>query len=140
MSYLLSIDQMPFHPPATGGNSYAFKNPNLKIILKTTIFVFTLVYAACNTPTPTPPVETKQEQTPQSSGFISGEVKEINYGKDGYTARINAGGALYFVTISHANLKDPAQYKSTTVGAMLTVKGDIWKMGDETHVTVRELK
>ena len=79
-----------------------------------------------------PAVETK---------VVEGTVKEITTGKDGYTAQIEAANKeVYFVTISHSNLKDHTQYKSVKAGETLKVSGDSWKMGDENHITVREIQ
>ncbi len=74
--------------------------------------------------------------------FVTGEVQAVTPGKDGYTAKIiSADSVLYFATISHANLKEKAnQYRTVNVGEKITVKGDTWKMGEEIHITVRELK
>ncbi|MFY0255254.1 hypothetical protein ACDQ55_14995 [Chitinophaga sp. 30R24] len=72
---------------------------------------------------------------------ITGKVKEIENGKDGYTAKIEGeDGHTYAATISRANLKDPAQYKTLNTGDKVTVKGDSWMMGEEERITVRELK
>ena len=71
---------------------------------------------------------------------ISGTVSEIQPGKDGYTARIvTADNQTYFVTISHSNLTTPDQYKTVKPGEMVKVKGDFFKVGEENHITVREL-
>lgn len=82
------------------------------------------------------------DSTQTKNESISGEVKEITTGKDGYTAKILTGdNKTYFATISHANLGENAsQYRSVKVGETITVKGEVWKMGEEDHVTVRELK
>jgi|GEM_PF-1975745 len=71
---------------------------------------------------------------------ISGTVSDIQPGKDGYTAKIvTAENQVYFVTISHSNLTTPDQYKTVKPGEMIKVKGDFFKLGDENHITVREL-
>jgi hypothetical protein len=73
---------------------------------------------------------------------ISGQVTQVQAGKDGYTVKlITADSVVYFATISRANLQENAhQYRTVTIGETLFLKGEIWKMGDETHITVRELK
>lgn len=69
-----------------------------------------------------------------------GVVKEINHGKDGYTAKIETKDKeIYFVTISHSNLTNHEQYKSVKLGETLKVTGDFWKMDTENHITVREI-
>jgi vacuolar-type H+-ATPase subunit I/STV1 len=71
---------------------------------------------------------------------IEGEVLEINQGKDGYTAKLKTNTEeIYFVTISHSNLKNPTQYKATKIGEKLKVSGELWKMNGENQITVREI-
>lgn len=96
----------------------------------------------CHSTTSKPETTTEQQPTPMDNGLVTGEVQAVTPGKDGYTAKIiSADSLLYFATISHANLKEnAAQYRAVNVGEKITVKGDIWKMGEETHITVRELK
>ena len=78
----------------------------------------------------------------QPEGYISGEVRQIQPGKDGYTAKImTADYQVYFATISIPNLgKNAAQYREVEVGETIGVKGEVWEMNGETHITVRELK
>ncbi len=73
---------------------------------------------------------------------ISGKVEQVTFGKDGYTAKLTtANKEVYFATISHANLRENAsQYREVKVGDAVELTGEVWKMGEETHVTVRELK
>ncbi|MBD3582910.1 hypothetical protein [Flavobacterium selenitireducens] len=72
---------------------------------------------------------------------VQGSVKEINRGKDGYTAKIEtASNEIYFVTVSHSNLKDHTQYKDAKIGDNLSVTGDFWKNGEgQNQITVRVL-
>ena len=87
------------------------------------------------------PSRSEVGQSKTEKDWISGKVIEINKGKDGYTAKIEANnGETYFATISHANLKDPSQYKSVAVGETISVKGGQWNMENEKHITVREIK
>lgn len=87
------------------------------------------------------PVEIENETENQMSlKTISGEVKEIKHGKDGYTAKIiTATNDVYFVTISHSNLIIPTQYKSVEVGDQLNISGDFWTMEGDKQITVREI-
>ncbi|MBS0030958.1 hypothetical protein ACTJJ0_27680 [Chitinophaga sp. 22321] len=72
---------------------------------------------------------------------VTGKVKAIVSGKDGYTAKIvSDDGKEYAATVSHANLKDPTQYRTVKEGDRVTVKGDSWMMGQEEQITVRELR
>lgn len=78
---------------------------------------------------------------PAAPGFVSGVVEEVTQGKDGYTAKIRSSAdSVYYVTISHANLTDHAQYRSAKAGDTLTVSGDRWEMEGKAQITVRELK
>ncbi|MFY0482873.1 hypothetical protein ACI6PS_09710 [Flavobacterium sp. PLA-1-15] len=80
----------------------------------------------------TPKAETKT---------VEGKVVEITYGKDGYTAKLETPEKeFYFVTISHANLTDHAQYKKVKVGETLKVTGDFWKMENDNQITVRVIE
>lgn len=72
---------------------------------------------------------------------VKGTVTAINQGKDGVTAELkDDAGKVYFATISIPNLADPKQYRTVKKGDVITVKGDSWKMDDELHIKVTELK
>ncbi|MFV5699152.1 OB-fold nucleic acid binding domain-containing protein [Flavobacterium sp. ZT3R17] len=71
---------------------------------------------------------------------VSGKVSAIQKGKDGYTATIeNTKGRIYFGTISIPNLSNPQLFKQVEIGDTITVKGELWKMGKEKQITVREI-
>ncbi|MFV7236887.1 OB-fold nucleic acid binding domain-containing protein [Flavobacterium sp. ZB4R12] len=71
---------------------------------------------------------------------VSGEVSAIQTGKDGYTATIeNKKGRIYFGTISIPNLSNPQLFKQAEIGDTIVVKGEVWKMGKEKQITVREI-
>ncbi|RRJ88878.1 hypothetical protein [Flavobacterium macacae] len=82
--------------------------------------------------------ESKAEEK-DSVATVEGEVKEINQGKDGYTAILTTEGGIYYVTISIPNLKDPKQYRVVKIGETIKVSGDSWKMEEDNYITVREL-
>lgn len=70
-----------------------------------------------------------------------GIVTDINQGKDGYTAKIEtADNRIYYVTVSHSNLNDPAQYRSVKIGDKLSVSGEYWKLEGNEQITVHEIK
>ena len=72
---------------------------------------------------------------------VKGKVVAITNGKDGYTAQVkDDNGNIYFATISIPNLDDPKQYKAVKVGDVIDIEGDSWKMNDELHIKVNELK
>jgi hypothetical protein len=118
------------------------KNIFLKVILALGLITF----CGCNQKADG---ETKQEteqtvETPEPHELIQktveGTVVEINNGKDGYTAKLEtAEKEFYFVTISHANLRDVSQYKSVQIGDHLKVTGDLWQMEDANQITVRNI-
>lgn len=121
--------------------------------MKTTPGIFVLaalLMTACNsTPSHQPVGDTATvKETPvtpaaneKSVKEITGKVKEVVNGKDGYTAKVvSEDGKVYSATVSHANLKDPSQYKTVKTGDQVTVKGDSWMMGEEEQITVRELR
>lgn len=71
---------------------------------------------------------------------VSGEVSAIQKGKDGYTATIeNAKSKTYHATISIPNLSNPQLFKQAAIGDTIVVKGEVWKMGKEKRMTVREI-
>lgn len=72
---------------------------------------------------------------------ITGEVTEINQGKDGYTAKLKtAEGKAYAATISIPNLDNPKQYKASKVGDKITVKGVVTNLESDVLIRVKELK
>ena len=76
----------------------------------------------------------------KDSKTVEGIVKSIEYGKDGFVAKIlTAENEIYFVLISHVNLKDPKSYKTTNIDQKLKVSGEFWKMGEDNQITVREI-
>lgn len=71
---------------------------------------------------------------------ISGKVQSVEFGKDGYTAKINtAKNEVYFATISIVNVGGPENYKKLKEGDEVSVKGEIWKTDTEKHIKVKEI-
>lgn len=71
---------------------------------------------------------------------ISGKVESIEFGKDGYTAKINtAKNEVYFATISIVNVGGPQNYKKLKEGDEVSLKGEIWKTDTEKHIKVKEI-
>lgn len=71
---------------------------------------------------------------------ISGKVQSIEFGKDGYTAKINtAKNEVYYATISIVNVGGPENYKKLKEGDEVSLKGEIWKMDTEKHIKVKEI-
>jgi len=73
---------------------------------------------------------------------ISGNVASIDHGVDGYTVNISgADGETYFATISIPNLgANHAKFKEYQIGETLSIVGELWLLGDELRVTVRDIK
>jgi len=72
---------------------------------------------------------------------VTGEVTEINQGKDGYTAKLKtAEGKAYAATISIPNLDNPKQYRAVKVGDKITVKGIVTNLESDVLIRVKELK
>ena len=77
---------------------------------------------------------------PAPSITIKGVVKDINNGKDGYTAKLETpDGPIVAVTISRANLTNPKQYRTVNVGEILKVRGESWKLDGQSQITVRQI-
>jgi len=71
---------------------------------------------------------------------ISGKVQSIEFGKDGYTAKINTDkNEIYFAIISIVNVGGPQNYKQLKEGEEVTLKGEIWKTDTEKHIKVKEI-
>lgn len=76
------------------------------------------------------PVETKT---------VEGIVESVQMGKDGYTAKLDSSGEVYYVTISRSNLEEPEQYMSVKMGDTLRISGDLWLIEDRPQITVRQI-
>ncbi len=75
-----------------------------------------------------------------SSKILFGKVKEIKNEKDGYTAQIvDKKGEIYSAVISIPNMDNPQNFKTFKIKNDVSVIGDVWKLGNENHVTVREI-
>nr|WP_315195100.1 hypothetical protein [uncultured Flavobacterium sp.] len=71
---------------------------------------------------------------------ISGKVVAVEFGKDGYTAKIDTDkGEVYFATISIVNVGGPQNYKLLKEGEEVSLKGEIWKNETEKHMKVKEI-
>ncbi len=91
--------------------------------------------------TPAQDTISKEETPPTQTRTVEGKVIDINQGKDGYTATIETQAKeKYAVTVSHSNLKDPAQYRQVKIGETLKASGDYWKLGNDDQITAREIQ
>lgn len=76
----------------------------------------------------------------KDKNIISGKVVAVEYGKDGYTAKINAEkNEIYFALISIVNIGNPQNYKQFKVGDEVSVEGEIWKTETENHIKVKKI-
>ncbi|UZR97662.1 hypothetical protein [Chondrinema litorale] len=111
----------------------------MRILFRTILIISLgiLAIAACQPNTNRPVEEVVNEDE-----FITGKVKEVKNGKDGYTAKLLTNSdEVYYATISIPNLHENAyQYKILEVGDKVSVKGEIWENGGQKYITVRELK
>lgn len=71
---------------------------------------------------------------------ITGKVESVQFGKDGYTAKINtAKNEVYLALISIVNVGGPQNYKQLKEGDEVSLKGEIWKTETENHIKVKEI-
>jgi hypothetical protein len=71
---------------------------------------------------------------------VSGKVVSVEFGKDGYTAKINTDkNEIYFALISIVNVGGPQNYKELKEGEEVLLKGEIWKTETENHIKVKEI-
>jgi hypothetical protein len=71
---------------------------------------------------------------------VSGKVVSVEFGKDGYTAKINTDkNEIYFALISIVNVGGPQNYEQLKEGQEVKVKGEIWKTETEKHIKVKEI-
>ena len=71
---------------------------------------------------------------------VSGKVESVEFGKDGYTAKISTDkNEIYFAVISIVNVGGPQNYKQLKEGEEVSLKGEIWKTETENHIKVKEI-
>jgi hypothetical protein len=84
-----------------------------------------------------------KDKNTETSKTISGTVKSIERGKDGYTAKVEVVDHevynFYFATISIVNVGGPQNYKQLKEGDKVTLKGEFWKTDTELHIKVKEI-
>lgn len=84
---------------------------------------------------------TPEETSTDVTVTVKGTVAHIVPGKDGYMAEIrDDGDRVYFATISRTGLKNQGQYREAKIGDVITVKGESWKMDEELHIKVEDIK
>ncbi|MCV9932180.1 hypothetical protein OIU80_07785 [Flavobacterium sp. LS1R47] len=76
----------------------------------------------------------------KDKNVISGKVVSIEFGKDGYTAKVKTEkNEIYYATISIVNVGGPENYKKLKEGDEVSLKGEIWKTDTEKHIKVKEI-
>lgn len=111
----------------------------LLFIATASVFVIALAGSCAARKRPGTPSQELNEGAPLT---IKGLVKEIENGKDGYTAKVlSQANVLYSVTISRVNLERKyAAYKRFEVGDKVTISGDWWKDAEgKIHITASNL-
>lgn len=77
---------------------------------------------------------------PEVSKTIIGKVASIEYGKDGYTAKVvTPNKEEYYVTISHSNLLEHKEYRSFKVDDDINVTGIFWQIENTNQITVKKI-
>ncbi len=90
---------------------------------------------SCKTNTP---VDASERITLPQDQFLRGQVTNIEHGKDGYTAIIQAtDGIIYRITASIPNCGQHGVFKTVQIGDSIHVKGEMWMMGKQYCMTVR---
>ena len=78
--------------------------------------------------------------TMKDKNQVEGSVESVEYGKDGYTAKIKTiKNEIYLATISRVNLVDTQDYKVFQIGEKVTLKGEFWKTDTEKHIKVTDI-
>jgi hypothetical protein len=84
--------------------------------------------------------ETAANEAASQMVEITGTVKTIEFGKDGYTAEVQTGaGESYAALVSIVNLGGREHFQQCNVGDEVTFKGTASKMGGATHLLVKEI-
>jgi len=103
------------------------------------IFLFCLAIISCSTPSNN---EKATASVPPSNNniTITGEVKSIENGKDGYTAQIQSKeDKMYAALVSIVNLGGPDNYTRFNIGDKVTVSGTSRPSTDVTYLKVEKI-
>jgi hypothetical protein len=118
----------------------------MTITIKTVslLFVLNMAFACSNAKTPstatTQIVAANADKNADKSITITGIVKKITFGKDGYSADVQTEkDGVYAALVSSANMGRPDKYKSCEVGDKVSFKGNAWVMGAAKQLTVKEI-
>jgi hypothetical protein len=89
-----------------------------------------------------PPLPKPAAERPAEGSIITvtGQVFEINQGKDGYSAKLkNAEGKTYVATISIPNMANPKDYRAVKTGEEITVTGEAFPVEEDVIIKVTRL-
>ncbi len=110
------------------------------------LLVMHLGFTSSNAKTITSKAEVKAQTTVTQEKnaemvTISGTVKAITFGKDGYTANVQPddGTSIYAALVSISNVGGPDKHQSCEVGDNVTFKGALSVRGDVKNLLVREI-
>ena len=72
---------------------------------------------------------------------VTGQVENIERGKDGYTAVIaTKEGKQYDAVISRVNMANTTEYQELKIGDVVTVAGDTIHLGDRVSITAESIR
>lgn len=123
----------------------------MKSIIRNGAFVFTIVFfISCNPNKINSEIDKvgKKEYTGETEDpvkldpiSVKGEVQKTNSGKNGYTAELMTKSKMFYqIIISIADMDNSESFKTIKIGDIIKVKGDLWKMGDNNYIKVKELE
>jgi hypothetical protein len=119
------------------------KTITIKAILL--FLIMNLAFACSNEKTNTPkadvtPTIAAAPAKPAESITITGTVKKMTSGKDGYSAEVQTDAdGVYAALVSIVNMSGPDKYKSCVVGDKVSFKGVPSVMGDAKQLRVEEI-
>jgi hypothetical protein len=115
------------------------KTNTIKAVLLLTIINVTF---ACSNPSNNPPKADATTQTENNTELITitGTVKKITAGKDGYTADVETDkDGIYAALVSISNVGGPEQHKDCAVGDQVSFKGIPSVLGNTKTLMVKEI-
>lgn len=81
-----------------------------------------------------------QESPTNQETIITGVVKNLEFGKDGYIATVNTlKDEIYYATVSIPNLGGPDNYQTFKQGDLVTLEGKVFHTGEEQRLIVSKI-
>ena len=110
----------------------------MKKLLSVTIAISLLSVGCTENSNKTPVDQGLKTSAKEQLIKVSGKVIDINFGTDGYTAKVlTSSGDVYFATLSIPNM-GPEQFKQFAIGDLVTIEGQLWLLGQDKQVLVRK--